>query len=251
MSPSQVFNPVVRLVDEKNNNVSGVVNVKLEGFTNDEGDDASSVYLQTPSSLFLADGNVSRLTLAGEVGRGFSVVLHHVGRHVLQKEINVSSGLRTCHPGFILRRGSCVCQKQSEGVSRCDEDGKTVFLKRGFWAGMVKGNFVTYRCPKTYCNCPRTQETIAAEDECVFDAEKLCAGNRESGSILCGKCKQGFSVVGGDTKCYECGKYGFIGSTCLHLVVTLVLVMLIMFFDIDAFTGSLSAFLYSYQVGAF
>lgn len=251
VSPSQVFNPVVRLVDEKNNNVSGVVNITLEGFTNGEGDDASSVYLQTPSSLFLADGNVSRLTLAGEVGRGFSVVLQHIGRQVLHKEINVSSGLRTCHPGFILRKGSCVCQKQSDGVSRCDEDGKTVFLKRGFWAGMVNGNFVTYRCPKNYCNCSRTQETIAAEDECVFDAEKLCVGNREPGSILCGKCKRGFSVVGGDTKCYECGKYDFIASTCVYLVVTLVLVMLIMFFDIDAFTGSLSAFLYSYQVGAF
>ena len=251
VSPSQVFNPVVRLVDEKDNIVSGVVNVKLVAFTNGKGDDVSSVYLQSPSSLFLADGNVSRLTLAGKVGRGFSVILQHIGRQVLQKEITVSSGLRTCHPGFILSKGSCVCKKQSEGVSRCDEDGKTVFLNRGFWAGMVNGNFVTYRCPKSYCNCSRTQETIAAEDECVFDAEKLCVGNREPGSILCGKCKRGFSVVGGDTKCYECGKYDFIGSTCLYLVVTLVLVMLIMFFDIDAFTGSLSAFLYSYQVGAF
>ena len=58
-------------------------------------------------------------------------------------------------------------------------------------------------------------------------------------------------MVGGDTKCYECGKYDFIGSIVLHLVFILVPVMLIMFFDIDAFTGSLSAFLYAYQVGVF
>ena len=256
VSPSQVFNPVIKLVDEKGNNVSGVVNV-LVGSTNDGEEDASSsVYLRTPSSLFLVDGNVLRgqLTLGGEVKKGFSVFLQHIGRQILRTVVNVSSGLKSCNPGFYLSNGSCVCQNKqfeghSEGISRCDEDGKTVFLKRGFWGGMVDGNFITYRCPKNFCNCPRSHESMLAEDECVFVFEEMCAGNRDPGSILCGKCKPGFSNVEGNTAaCFKCGNYGFLGYIWLFLAIILGLVMLTMVLDIDAFTGSLNAILYSYQV---
>ena len=249
VSPSQVFNPVVQLKDEKDNSVSGVVNVLVESTI--KGDNSSSVQLQTSSSLFLsADGKVSGLRLGGEVGRTFSVALQHVGRQVLQKVINVTSGLKHCNPGFFLRKGSCECQKTSEGVSRCDKNGKTVFLHRGFWAGMVNGTFATYRCPQHFCDCPMGQEPSTAEDECVFIADGMCAGNRDPSSILCGKCKPGFSVVIGYRTCFKCGKYGYLVIVPIYLAIIFGLVMLTMVLDIDAFTGGLNACLYSYQVSA-
>lgn len=242
VSPSQLFNPTVKLLDEKDNSVPGVVNVLVEN--------SSAVRLHTSSSLFLADGHVSRLRLGGEVGRNFSVVLQHVGRQFLQKKIHVASGLKQCNPGFHLRNGSCVCEDQSEGVSRCDRNGKTVFLKDGFWAGMVNGVFTTHLCPPNFCNCPKSQEPLAATDECTYIADKMCAGNRDPGSILCGKCKSGFSVVIGDTACFECSKYRYLIWVPIWLAINFGLVMLTMVFDIDAFTGSLNACLYSYQVSA-
>ena len=242
VSPSQVFNPTVTLLDENNNSVPGVVNVLVEN--------SSAVRLHTPSSLFLADGHVSRLRLGGEVGRKFSVALQHVGRQVLQKKIHITSGLKQCNPGFHLRNGTCVCQDQMEAVSRCDKNGKTVFLKVGYWAGMVNDKFTTYPCPPTFCNCPKSEEPSTARDECVYIGDKMCAGNRDHRSILCGKCKPGFSVVTGDQSCFECQKYGYLVWIPIWLAVIFALVMLAMALDIDAFTGSLNACLYSYQVSA-
>ena len=132
VSPNQFFSPMVKLLDEEGNPVSGVVNVSISATT---GGNASAVHLRTPSSLFLApfDGNVTGLRLAGEVGRNFSVVLQHIGRQVLQRVIPIHSGLERCNPGFQLINGSCVCHVEFEGVSRCDKDGKTVYLKVGYW----------------------------------------------------------------------------------------------------------------------
>ena len=243
VAPSEVFSPVVQLRDEKNNSVRGIINVLVTNSS--KGDDSSSVHLQTSSSLFVADGNISRLKLGGDVGGEFTVVLQHVGRQILQKTIHGAS-LKKCNPGFYLEDGSCVCHKQLDSVSRCDQNGKTVYLKRGYWAGMVDGNFSTYPCPHDFCNCPRNHDTTSlAQDECVFIAEEMCRGNRDPDSILCGKCKQGFSVVLGFRDCYECEKY-YVIAICLAIIFGLI--MLTMVLDIDAVTGSLNGCLYFYQV---
>lgn len=245
VSPSEVFNPVVQLRDEKNNPVRGIIKVSVMNST--KGEDSTSVHLQTSSSLFVADGNISRLKLGGDVGGEFTVVLRHIGRQILQRNIQVTS-LKRCNPGFYLKDGSCVCHEQSEGVSRCDKSGKTVYLKRGFWAGMVDGNFTSHRCPHGLCNCPQGHALLLAEDECVFIVEEMCAGNREPGSILCGKCKTGFSVVFGHRSCFECGKYGFLLMIPINLVVIFGVISLAMVLDVDAFTGWLNGCLYFYQV---
>ena len=245
VSPSEVFNAVVQLLDEKNNPVRGIIKVSV--MNSSKGEDSPSVHLQTSSSLFVADGNISRLKLGGNVGGEFTVVLQYVGRQILQRNILVAS-LKRCNPGFYLKDGSCVCHEQSEGVSRCDKNGKTVYVKRGFWAGIVDGNFSTHRCPHGFCNCPRGRDSLLAEDECVFIVEEMCAGNREPKSILCGKCKTGFSVVFGHRSCYECGKYGYLVMIPIYLVVIFGVISLAMVFDVDAFTGCLNGCLYFYQV---
>ena len=245
VSPSEVFNPVVKLRDEKNNSVRGIIKVSV--MKSSKGEESPSVHLQTPSSLFVANGNISRLKLGGDVGGEFTVVLQYVGRQILQRSIQVAS-LKRCNPGFYLKDGRCVCHDQLEGVSRCEKDGKTVYLKRGFWAGIVDGNFSTYRCPHGFCNCPQGRHLVIAKDECVFIVEDMCTGNREPRSILCGNCKTGFSVVFGHRSCFECGKYGYLVMIPAYLVVIFVVISLAMVFDIDAFTGCLNGCLYFYQV---
>ena len=250
VSPGELFNPVVHLRDEKNNSVRGIIDVLMSNSSTQQEDDSSSVFLQTASSLFLTDGKISHLKLGGHVGREFTVVLRHIGRQILRKVIHVAS-LKRCNPGFYLKDGNCVCQEQSDGVSRCDKNGKTVYLKLGFWGGMVDGTFYTYPCPHSFCNCPKNGEqtqTLIAQDECVFNAAEMCSDSREPGSILCGKCKPGFSVVLGHSNCYKCGNYGFAVLVPIYLVEIFILVMVTMLLDLDAFSGCLNGCLYSYQV---
>ena len=79
---------------------------------------------------------------------------------------------------------------------RC-EDGRTVYLKDGFWGGLNKrGDLVTYFCSFQYCNCTSTPGLPG----CLFDPNNIdrqCADNREG--WLCGKCsrysRRGIEVI--------------------------------------------------------
>lgn len=87
---------------------------------------------------------------------------------------------------------------------------------------------------------------MVVEDECVFIVEEMCRGNRELMSILCGKCKKGFSVVFGDCNCFKCGNYDFFIMILIYLVVILGVISLVMVWDVDVFIGFLNGCLYFY-----
>lgn len=74
----------------------------------------------------------------------------------------------------------------------------------------------------------------------------MCDNSRELGSILCGKCKLGFSLVFGYLNCYNCGKYGFLVVILVYLVEILIFVKVVMFLDVDWFFGFFNGFLYFY-----
>ncbi|XP_022802097.1 uncharacterized protein LOC111339659 [Stylophora pistillata] len=247
VSPGEVFSPTVHLRDEKNNSVKGIVEILISNSSSYQEDDPSSVFLQTDSSLFLTHGKISFLKIGGHIRRKFIVILQHIGRQILRKVIRVAS-LKPCNPGFYLKDGNCVCQDKLDGISRCDKNGKTIYLKAGYWGGMVDETFYIHRCPRGFCACPRNNMTLIAQDECVFNVEQMCNGNREPGSTLCGKCKEGFSVVFGHSDCHKCGKYGFLVVIPVYLVQILVFVKVAMLLDVDWFSGFLNGFFYSYQV---
>ena len=247
VAPNELFNATVQLLDEKGNLVYGIVKVVV---SSEERGSSPLVNLITPSPLFLANGSISSVLLQGKVGGSFSVTLQHVGQEVLRRSISNIS-LKSCHPGFYSKGQSCVCSAspQVEGISRCNDDGKTFFLKRGFWGGMVSGRFAISPCPPTFCNCPRNKlGSLLVDGECAYIPREMCNGNRDPGSILCGKCKPGYSVVLGDSSCYKCSKHGYLILIPLLLLFLVGLVMLVMLLNLDAFTGSLNASLYSYQV---
>ena len=247
VSPGEVFSPTVHLRDEKNNSVNGIIKILMNKSSSQQEDNSSSVHLQTDSSLFLIHGKISHLKVGGHIERKFNVVLQHIGRQVLRKVIPVPC-LKLCNPGFYPKEGNCVCQDKLDGISRCDKNGKTVYLKAGYWGGMVDGTFYTHPCPRGFCNCPRDNVTLIAQDECVFNVKQMCDNSREPGSILCGKCKPGLSLVFGHSNCHNCGKYGFLAVIPVYLVEILIFVKVAMLLDVDWFSGFLNGFLYSYQV---
>lgn len=127
--------------------------------------------------------------------------------------------LEMCLPGFVFSNvlQRCICDKNVTAIERC-ENGRTVFLKEGYWANVTNGKLLTYFCPVKYCKCQRKGDLPG----CFFDPQKsnnLCAKNREG--WLCGKCSGNNSVALRRTECTECEKSGWILGLVIPVVVGL------------------------------
>lgn len=238
VAPSEVFNASLSLLDEIGNSVVGSINVKVIPLQ-----DQSSVYLHASSPLFIANGSVSNVKLAGKAGEKFSVKLWYMGRGLLTETISDLS-LKQCNPGFMAKENTCVCKDTTDaGVSSCESDGKTFYLKYGYWAGLVNGAFVTHFCPNGYCNISDHPST-----EQKYDSGKLCNENRNQSSVLCGECKANYGVLFGGEHCSNTCSNWYLLLLILYGVILLIVVMGVMLINLDFFTGYLNAWVYSYQV---
>ena len=190
VAPGETFDATVTLIDEVNNSVVGIVDVDIYS------PEKSPVKLDAISSLFLTDMKISHLRLTGKPGTLFTVSLRYIGRQVLLNKID-NIKMQSCHEGFKPNGSTCVCMNSKDhGVARCDSNGKTVYLKRGYWGGKVDKEFVTYHCPAHYCNF--TESIVPGEYQ--YFSGHVCKGDRDQSSVLCGACKPGYSILFGNEK---------------------------------------------------
>ena len=242
VAPGEVFDATVILRDEVRNSVPGVVNVSII---------SSSVNLGIHLSPFLViDGKIRNVSLHSKEVESmtFSVKLNYIGGKLVGKTL-ADVRLKKCHPGFTFseKTSKCECMSSSNkygvGVSTCLPDGKTLLVKKGYWAGNVEGKFVTYFCPLGYCNSSSSDQS-----DYRYLEGHVCKQNRTQTSILCGECKNNYSVIIGSEDCRNSCTYWhlfYLIPIGLALIVVVVIIMLI---DLDFFTGYLNAWLYSYQV---
>ena len=241
VSPSQHFSATVELIDEKNSFVLGVVNISI---TN------GHVALGTASNLFLIQGDsrqINNLHLLGKKHKKFNVHATTVAGRVVQK-VSKAVHLKDCYPGFEQYDSSdtCTCMEgHDKGILNCSDDSKHVFLKRGYWGGMVGGKFSTYPCPPNYCNFPKHDSAFK------YDNKAICTDGRNGTSALCGACKPGYSVNLGDEKCSKECDNSHLWLLLVFFIVTLLLVLVVLRIELDIFTTYLNAWLYSYQIITF
>ena len=238
VAPGEVFNATVKLIDEIGNSVIGIVEVDINVPEN-----SSPVKLDTTSSYFLTDGHISHLRLAGKPGSLFTVSLRYVGRQVLVDAIP-GVKMRSCHEGFVSHGSTCACMDSlDDGVVRCDSDGKTAYLKQGYWAGKVDGKFVTHRCPADYCNF--TKSVIPGEYQ--YFSGHMCKGDRDQNSVLCGACKPGYSILFGNEHCSKCSNLWLL-MIIVYVIGLFIVTFIVLLVNPNLSSGHLSACLYSYQM---
>lgn len=245
VSPSEMFNAFVQLIDEKNSPVLGVVNMTVSSKDN--------VHLGTTSNLFLIQGEhpayIDDLHVVGKEHKEFQVHINTVAGRVVR---NISKQLRLkgCYPGFEQNDGkTCSCMQGKEaGISNCSSDSKHVFLRRGYWGGFVPegGNFTTYPCPPHYCNSKVTQNASFE-----YNKETICTSGRNGSSVLCGACKDEYSVNLGDELCQKDCLNSQLWLLLVIFIVTVLLVLVVLRIELDIFTTYLNAWLYSYQIITF
>ena len=151
-----------------------------------------------------------------------------------------------CHTQFMTENNRiCQCPRKShrDTYSICRNDGKFKVLI-GRWGYIDSKNLLeTINCPLGYCQCQELDTRM--DGLCIFNKTHQCTKNREG--VLCSRCKPGFSVKFGSEDCEKCqNKDLWIlvpAAVCLSIIV-----LLILYFNFDAFSGYLNAFLYSYQM---
>ena len=241
VAPGEIFDATVQLHDEVKNPVTGIIDITIIS--------SSSVHLNTQSALFLTTGQITKISLCGEEESKFYVQLNCKGSQLL-RTVTGELKLKPCYDGFNFSEDTLTCKcrnpvtdEQARGVSHCDPDGKSLYVKQGYWAGNVQEKFWTYVCPVGYC-----KSCDSNTNDYLYQVDQVCELGRNQTSILCGQCDADHSVTIGSEECKP-------NCTILHLLVLipfavglLLIVMAIMLIDLDVFTGYLNAWVYSYQV---
>ena len=248
--PTLRFSPDINITDEKRNSVYGSIKILIST------QNQNNVELDPPSSLFLVKDKIPGIHLKGTVGDPYNVsFLTTTGQTVKTPEYQTYLDL--CPPGYIQMPGKNECQCNDEviknsGVVRCDN--KDIYLLKGRWGGVdSKEHFYTRNCPPNYCICYNSKNDVKKKNEeddyeCLYPGHdhenKQCAQNRVG--TLCGQCREGYSVLLGSEDCDICPNIWLLLIIPI-VVAASIFVLIVMYFNIDAFSGYLNAFLYAYQ----
>ena len=144
-----------------------------------------------------------------------------------------------CIEGTSHHQAYYDCENQD---GPCTKEAKVYILKGRWWD--KSDNQKTYACPFGYCNVDENR-CKERESYCEFNETNQCSKGREG--RLCGKCAQGLSVAFGSEDCKQC-KNSNILILLIFFVILSILILAIIYFNVNAFSGYFNAFLYSYQV---
>ena len=173
-----------------------------------------------------------------------TIELHADGSPCFSDDLKVSVNLsRICPPGFNISESakSCVCEQrllQYSGAHQCNiTNGITRDASRQFWVGYKNQShelILNPHCPFDYC----------VDDTVVFflsNTDIQCAYNRSD--LLCGRCREGYSLVLGTSHCKKCTN-SHLALIIPFAVMGVALVFLLLVCKLTVATGTLSGLVF-------
>lgn len=252
ISPNEQFSPSIQLLDERNHSVYGLIKVSIKEQNNKEPVNIENGV----SPFFYVKDRIKSIWLSGKPSSYFDANITSLYSQSIKMTLR-NLTVKKCPPGFVYENNTCVCctvQDRIVGISRCGQDGKSLYLRKGYWGGPrnsgINGkrcSFSVTECPYGYCHCGTNSEYgLTNQCECYLNKNvNQCVKGRKG--ILCGQCKKGLSVVIGSYECLPCKKNDLLRLIPFFLILTF-LVILILYFKLDFFSGYLNCWLYTYQV---
>ena len=104
--------------------------------------------------------------------------------------------------------------------------------------------FSTYPCPPHHCSGNK-------KSTFEYNSKTMCNKGRNGSSVLCGACKDNYSVNLGDERCSDECVNSHLWLLLVFFILTLLLVLIVLRIELDIFTTYLNAWLYSYQIITF
>ena len=161
------------------------------------------------------------------------------------KHLIVNITFERCPIGFEPSNstGECICDHRLwQYTNSCSIDRQAILRNASstFWLG-VSYNSGTHEdfihhpfCPLDYC----TTESMYIN---LRDPDKQCDGNRSG--LLCGKCKEGLSLVLGSSQCKECSN-NYLALLIPFALAGVLLVILLFFLHLTVAAGTLHGLIF-------
>ena len=163
-----------------------------------------------------------------------------------------------CGPGFMPETNTiqcaCTCDTRDSTfisyITECDASRDSVIREGLFWITYIENNdssdnsghyFIVPYCPLDYCQPPNIPIYVNLSE----GPNAQCAEYREG--LLCGSCRQGYSLSLGSSKCLKCPKnwYAlFVGITIAAILAGLLLVVLFLALNINVGVGSFNSIVF-------
>ena len=148
---------------------------------------------------------------------------------------------QTCPPGFIISEleRACTCEQRLQRFTNsCNITSEKITREsdQQFWVGYNQSNGLILHphCPFDYC----VTKTVNFS---LNDTNIQCAHNRTD--LLCGACKEGYSLVLGTSHCRECTN-NYIALLILFALMGVALVFLLLVCKLTVATGTLSGLVF-------
>ena len=152
---------------------------------------------------------------------------------------------QSCPVGFEQSNftNKCICDRRLQRFTNtCDIDSQT-FLRiseMSFWVNASYDNdtfegYVTHpQCPLNYCTKERKQINLNNPDE-------HCISNRSG--LLCGSCKEGFSLILGSSQCKKCSN-NYLALLIPFALAGVALVVLLFMLNLTVTQGTLHGLIF-------
>ena len=154
--------------------------------------------------------------------------------------------LEACPIGFQLSNGTlkqCICNSliEQRGLS-CDINTQTISRSRDLWIGLTnhttQPEITVASCLPAYC----AQNDIPVH---LKSPDEQCSNNRSG--ILCGTCRDGFSLVIGTSRCLQCSNTSLL-LLALFVVLGVLLIVLLSILNLTVASGMINALLFYVNV---
>ena len=161
----------------------------------------------------------------------------------IQLIVNIT--FERCPIGFELSNstGECICDHRIwEYTNSCEIARQAIFRNSSstFWLGVLYNNgtpegFIHHPfCPLDYC-------TTESKYINLRDPDKQC--NVKRSGLLCGKCKEGFSLVLGSSQCKECSN-NYLALLIPFALAGVLLVTLLFLLHLTVAAGTLHGLIF-------
>ena len=160
-------------------------------------------------------------------------------------QTHITINIRECYLGFEFdNNGSqnyktCICIRllQNRSDINCDADTATITVPNGKWVGYVSGNrLAIHSCVLNYCK-------IGGANITNGDFDVQCNEGFGRVGVLCGQCKEGYSIQFGTNECKKCSNY-YLFLLIYFIVAGVVLIWMIGTLGVTVSHGFLNSMLF-------
>ena len=220
--------------------------------------DQSGLAIPTLIHTRMYSGNMSEIisyeTEGNCTSRNYSVTpkqlfsqleLHPTNRSGNATHLTVIISLKNCPIGFEQSNfsGECICDHRLwQYTNSCDIERQAILRNASttFWLGVWYNNksfegFIHHLfCPLDYC-------TSGSKSINLKNPDKQCNSNHSG--LLCGKCKEGLSLVLGSSQCKECSN-NYLSLLVPFALAGVLLVVLLFILHLTVTAGTLHGLIF-------